>query len=29
MQITTIRHILEVKGFDIWGISPQASVSML
>jgi CBS domain-containing protein len=26
MQITTIRHILEVKGFDIWSISPQASV---
>jgi CBS domain-containing protein len=25
MQIT-IRHILEVKGFDIWTVGPQASV---
>ncbi len=26
MQQTTIRHILEVKGPDIWSIGPQASV---
>jgi CBS domain-containing protein len=26
MQLTTIRHILEVKGFNIWSISPEASV---
>ncbi len=26
MQQTTIRHILEVKGHDIWSISPEASV---
>jgi len=26
MYITTIRHILEVKGNDLWSISPGASV---
>lgn len=25
-MITTIRHILEVKGHDVWSVSPQASV---
>ena len=23
---TTIRHILEVKGYDLWGIGPESSV---
>ena len=26
MQTTMIRHILEVKGHDVWSISPGASV---
>jgi CBS domain-containing protein len=26
MRLTTIRHILEVKGNDIWSIDPGASV---
>lgn len=26
MQLTTIRHILEVKGYDVWGIKPESSV---
>jgi CBS domain-containing protein len=26
MQMTTIRHILEVKGFDIWTVGPDTSV---
>jgi CBS domain-containing protein len=26
MQTTTIRHILEVKGQDVWSIGPSASV---
>jgi CBS domain-containing protein len=26
MNITTIRHILEVKGHDLWCIGPQSSV---
>lgn len=26
MYATTIRHILEVKGHDLWSISPSASV---
>ncbi len=26
MQITIIRHILEVKGHDLWCTSPEASV---
>ncbi len=26
MKLTTIRHILDVKGHDIWSVSPEASV---
>ncbi len=26
MQSSTIRHILEMKGHDIWSISPEATV---
>jgi CBS domain-containing protein len=26
MHITTVRHILEVKGHDLWSITPGASV---
>jgi CBS domain-containing protein len=26
MKVTTVRHILEVKGYDLWSVGPRASV---